>query len=961
MRVGEVTAPEGYRLVGLLGRGSSGEVHEAIEIGTGEHVALKLLHRADPASEERFEREAIALGLLDVPGVVRLRRQGHHQGCPFLVMDLVRGAPFPGPLRGWAELREPVQRLLGSLSALHRAGVVHRDLKPSNVLLTPEGQPVILDLGLSRGRPLGSTITSTGAVLGTPRYLAPEQLQGRAVDGRADLYAVGVMLFEALTGQPPHPSEDWLELWRCRLLQPAPPLQSLLPTAPATWAAAIDALLARDPEQRPASADVAAELLGASQAPPPPWLGPRDALDALIDAARAGRSVSLWGPRGSGRTHHLQALARAVADTHPVEWLEPSTLPLGSVLAFLRELGDEASADPAVFVEEALAAHVASGGLVLADDWERVDPWSRELVDAQAARGGVIAVRPAPDAVQVPTLPQQALRDLFRGPERVLHLPSDAARLLQLRSGGTAGGVLRELGAWERLGHARRVGPRWELSRPDLEGLMTGVSHPTAVPCPADSARRLSTDERQLIDAVRLAWPHTRPETLSLIVGRPLWQVRLGVQPLVDRGLLSDEQGPLRLVLDPGWAEGPPSHRKQLHQAIAAALPADAPATLHHLLAAGGGPGLAQALQAELVRRWAAGSRLRAVRLAEQGLALLDDPPDALCTWLAQMGSLTDAASLSEAIEGLLAPRRPGLAQVVQAARKARVGQPCTVAVPPELAIVGWYLRWEEARRDGPAAEQALLDAAEAWAEGEHAAQVLGWRGLAAYRDGKPEQAMALHLRSAAQRHTEVGRLSSLLNAAAAALEAGRLDAAESAARQALGLASAGRHGHYEARAEWVLRSAYNRRGGDQPDHELLAAVEGVDYDFVRGAIRLGEAMVSLRGAHAGAAELATAAAHDFDRAGSRWGAVHAAAVGAHAQGGAPPDEQLADCPLPELVLDALALGASPGADLPARWKAQARGALAQIEVHTLHQRRGYFTPHDAAFRLGVLPDQPSS
>ena len=953
VRVAPPPLPPGYHTPRSLGRGGSGEVWAATDARTGRRVAIKLLHSPTPNAIRRFEREASALGLLDVPGVVKLLDQGVHEGQPYLVTELIEGAPFPAHLRSWSDLQPTVQQLLASLAAIHRAGLVHRDLKPENVLVTPDGRPVILDLGLTRGRPIGSTITSFGAIVGTPRYLSPEQIQGGRVDGRADLYALGVMLFEVLAGEPPHDADDWVVLWRQRLIEPARPLQSVAPTAPPAVSDLIDTLLERDPARRPATAEVVADLLDSGEEHQTGWLGPRDALDALLEAARAGRTAFLWGPRGSGRTHHLRQLESELSDEKPLRWLRPSQLPLGSLPGFTP---DEPERDVEAQTRRAVLRFLREDGILLADDWDALDEWSRRLLDELTASGGLVAVRAHAEAVQVPSLPDSSLPALFLGPERLFHIPSDAAQLLTQRSGGTAGTVLRELRNWERLGHARRAGDQWRLKRSGLEALTSaGEAHPACAPCPQAVATELTPQERELMDAIRLSWPHASVPNLAHVLGRPDWQLAMVVERLQAASVVADGDHTVRIIQDPGWATASDEARRRLHLKVAAALPEAAPARLHHLLAGGGDDSLGTSLLAEIERRWEAGSRLQAVRLAEEGLRLLSTPPDALWLRLTRMGALTDATTLSRAIEDLLRPWRPDLADLVAAGRRARSGEPTQATVPKGLEIVDWYLRWELARRQGREQEAALLDAAEQWASGEDAAQVLSWKGLSAYRVGEAHQAMELHLRAADLRHTEVGRLSSLLNAAAAALEACALPRAEGIALDALRLARAGRHWLYEARAEWVLRSVENRRGAEEPDDELVDAVRHLDNAFVRGAIRLTEAMISARGGKSRAESLAREAVGDFEAANNPWGTLHATAMHAHlTQSTHAFDDKVLDCPIPSLALDVLALHTAGRQSVPEGWRAAARDAIQRMPPDTLELRRGYYSPSEAAVLLGV-------
>lgn len=249
-----------YDLRVALGRGANGEVWEADDTLTQRLVAVKLLGDGAASEPARVRREVSALRLLRIPGVAQMLDEGMDHGRPFLVMERVTGVPFPGSGReSWSTLAGPTLTLLETLSRVHAAGVVHRDIKPGNILVDDEGYPTLLDFGLSLGSSLGFGLTGAGRILGTPAYLAPEQILGDPLTAATDLYSVGVMLYEALSGRLPHEAGDFQTLIRTRLSETPAPIREVAPEVPPTVASALDALLARLPEDRPRSAD---ELLG---------------------------------------------------------------------------------------------------------------------------------------------------------------------------------------------------------------------------------------------------------------------------------------------------------------------------------------------------------------------------------------------------------------------------------------------------------------------------------------------------------------------------------------------------------------------------------------------------------------------------------------------------------------------------------------------------------------------------
>ncbi|MBI4956670.1 MAG: serine/threonine protein kinase, partial [Myxococcales bacterium] len=203
-----------YEIVGVLGSGGMGVVCRARDPRLGREVALKTLRsdRTDEAELERFLREARTAGALEHPNLLVVHDVGRHEGTPYLVTELLEGQTLrellhdgPLPVRKAVELA--VQAAAG-LAAAHARGVVHRDLKPENLLVTRDGRVKILDFGVARvtagddaSADATQSLTESGAVVGTAGYMAPEQVRGQPADPRSDLFALGAILFELLTGE----------------------------------------------------------------------------------------------------------------------------------------------------------------------------------------------------------------------------------------------------------------------------------------------------------------------------------------------------------------------------------------------------------------------------------------------------------------------------------------------------------------------------------------------------------------------------------------------------------------------------------------------------------------------------------------------------------------------------------------------------------------------------------------
>jgi hypothetical protein len=302
-----------------LGRGGMGVVYEARDLQRGRAVALKVMQWVGPAELYRFKNEFRSLVDLNHPNLVGLYELVADRGCWFFTMELIEGAHFldhvRGPKRqgglddrGLARLRAALPQLAEGLSALHAAGKLHRDIKPGNVLVTPAGRVVLLDFGLAAELDrTGQYLSIHPRLLGTVTHMAPEQAACKPVSPAADWYAVGVMLYEALTGRPPFQGPPLQVLLDKQHHDPPAPTQ-LVPGTPPDLAELCMALLCRAPEARPAGAEVLRRLRAApaSQAPAPkevPLVG-RDrhlaALCAAFDRMREGHAVVLGLPGRSG-------------------------------------------------------------------------------------------------------------------------------------------------------------------------------------------------------------------------------------------------------------------------------------------------------------------------------------------------------------------------------------------------------------------------------------------------------------------------------------------------------------------------------------------------------------------------------------------------------------------------------------------------------------------------------------
>jgi hypothetical protein len=321
-----------YRLESLLGQGGSGRVFAARHVVTGEMWALKLLDAHKPAALLRFKREYRVLANVAHDNLVRLGElRVLSPTRAYLTMELIHGRPFVewvrrgtpvGALPNLLRLRRAMRQLTLGVERLHEEGGIHRDLKPSNVLVAEDGRVVILDFGLIReAGPVGQSLTDAGQPLGTPLYMAPEQGGEGDVGPAADWYAVGVMLFECLTGLRPFVGSA-VQILLTKQQQDAPDPAETLPEMPEPLRALCRGLLERQPDRR-AGAQQLHELFGEAEnsvnlREGAAFVGRASELERLrsaLERVRSGRTaaiVGVAGPAGIGKTALIQRFVREV-------------------------------------------------------------------------------------------------------------------------------------------------------------------------------------------------------------------------------------------------------------------------------------------------------------------------------------------------------------------------------------------------------------------------------------------------------------------------------------------------------------------------------------------------------------------------------------------------------------------------------------------------------------------------
>ena len=310
-----------YRVLQQIGRGGMGIVYEAEHVGLGKRVAVKLMQEKythDSEAVARFHREALAAGRIGNPHIIEIFDIGTApDGRSFVVMELLNGFSLSkvlemgGGMPVWRAL-QIMKQVLRAVGAAHAKGIIHRDLKPDNIFLINQSEDhdfvKLLDFGISKVVSVEehatiTKLTTTGVVMGTPLYMAPEQALGNTVDRHADIYACGVILYEMLAGHPPFEGPTYAVLVAKLLTAPPPPLNELRPGLPSALVRAVHRALEKEPQDRFESADQFAAALPSGGSP--------SSLE-LVGTLDGGRSATaLAAPAHPGRFRNVAIAAIA--------------------------------------------------------------------------------------------------------------------------------------------------------------------------------------------------------------------------------------------------------------------------------------------------------------------------------------------------------------------------------------------------------------------------------------------------------------------------------------------------------------------------------------------------------------------------------------------------------------------------------------------------------------------------
>ena len=292
--VGELIA-ERYELRELVGAGGMSSVYKAHDRLLERTVALKVLHERfmnDGEHVERFKHEARAVAQLSHPNIVTVIDRGERDGCQFIVFEYVDGENLKELVLREAPLAERdavrlVLQIAQALAFAHQHGLIHRDVKPQNVLLPEGGEAKVTDFGIARSVDVQGGITQTGTVMGTSDYIAPEQARGAKATAQTDVYALGIVLYELLTGEVPFTGDNFVAVAMQHINEPVPAVRDRRPDVSPRLDAAVRRALAKSPRDRFPSMDAFAAELQASVAEPHNGAGPTD--ETIVTAPRRKR------------------------------------------------------------------------------------------------------------------------------------------------------------------------------------------------------------------------------------------------------------------------------------------------------------------------------------------------------------------------------------------------------------------------------------------------------------------------------------------------------------------------------------------------------------------------------------------------------------------------------------------------------------------------------------------------
>ncbi|MBK8254602.1 MAG: serine/threonine protein kinase [Polyangiaceae bacterium] len=889
---------ERYRLISLLGGGAFGQVWKALDVESKREVAIKLMRAVSARMLARIQMEVAALRLR-LPGIVDLIDHGQIGEYAYLVMELVDGTKFPGcPVPcSWQSIRDATIALLETLGQIHAASYLHRDLKPENVLVTAVGQVRVLDLGfafkLAPDEVEQLRLTTDDETPGTPAYIAPEQIRGEPIE-QSDLYAVGVMLYEALSGRLPHPQDNVVALFSARLTQAPAPIRDHVPDLPSNVARAVDSLLDLDVKRRPASAAAVLSLLRGEQfgAAPFPGLGNTDAVTTAMRLAEQGRSVDFLGPRGMGRTRHLQSVAAALGASRRITWLPAGEVAFSSLTDLIDTTGyQELDLDEMTRrVTEVVKARLAAGDVLVADDCERIDRQSAAILESCRSDGvilrGLLDSRESDSNAEgsffLRPLLERDLRDLFTGSDCLFHLREDAARFLHRRTGGVPALLVREVSSWVALGFARWDRGHLTISRETLDRMEAGLWSVDPLDTDLETLQRMRPSLLDILVWMALLEPYATVSTVVAASGMKRYQVESDLTVLFDQKLVGRTDGDsltLRIAVAPQLIWTSKEKLANARRAVAQVLPVGTARRLLLLSLSGreskeGRIAIGVEAAEFAKRRLDEGKPAHAAAAVDFAIrGLFDDNSTQAAECRLRLLTLaveaavsigtSDAIGRTQLALQLVEPKTPeldlllGLSQAALALDEFS-GRALDIAsqVPPcadgRLMRVRQNIRIHAANRSrNPTSEARVLAeivAENGDADPEVSAAIRNSQGRIKYLQGDFEQAAHLHGLAATLAENRLTKAYSYLRQVGSLIELFEFDEAGSALQKARVELGETRHPNHEAWLIWLERTLRYRRGETElPDLELIDAVGHVGNRQTEGLVCFHEAVLAWR------------------------------------------------------------------------------------------------------------------
>lgn len=352
-----------YHIVELIGQGGMANVYKAHQPSINRYVAIKVLpaqFTRDPNFVKRFEQEARAIAALEHPHILPVYDFGQQDDLYYMVMRYVKGGTLSDKMHK-SLANDYIVKIIGdvarALDYAHKQGIVHRDIKPSNILMDENGEVQLADFGIAKivQGPDSTHLTSTGSILGTPTYMAPEQAEGGAVDGRTDIYSLGIVLYELLAGRPPYQADTALSLLLMHLNEPLPPPRSINPQIPEPLERVVIKALEKEPDKRYQSAaeldEALKEALRETETARPE---PKSRMSLLVGALVAAFLVCLvasgmavwWlmaAPVPQGEVTRVAALTPATTAATPTRLASPAAGPAAPKATLPIRAGSEVS------------------------------------------------------------------------------------------------------------------------------------------------------------------------------------------------------------------------------------------------------------------------------------------------------------------------------------------------------------------------------------------------------------------------------------------------------------------------------------------------------------------------------------------------------------------------------------------------------------------------------------------